>query len=65
MIIDAPHVLRDVVTEFDAHPTCDGAEEIITKFADNLDGYAEEYARYADAAWEKESKKDEARAASS
>lgn len=59
MIIDAPHVLREVVTEFDAHPTCEGAEEIITKFADDLDGYAEEYARYADAAWEKELKKED------
>jgi len=59
MIIDAPHVLRKVVTEFDARPTCEGAEEIITKFADNLDGYAEEYARYADAAWEKEWKKED------
>jgi len=66
MIIDAPHVLRNVVEEFHARPTCEGAEEIITKFSEELDAYAEDYARYADPAWEKEWKKarSDARAAS-
>ena len=54
MIIDSPHVLREVVREYNARPTCEGAEDIITKFADDLDKYAEEYRKYADPAWEKE-----------
>jgi MoaA/NifB/PqqE/SkfB family radical SAM enzyme len=57
MIIDNPEVLRNVVNEFDARPTCEGAEEIITTFADNLDEYALIYRNYADPAWEKEWKK--------
>lgn len=57
MIIDQPQVLREVVEKFKAHPTCEGAEQIITTFADDLDRYAEEYRAYADPAWEKEWKK--------
>ncbi len=57
MIIDEPHVLRDVVQEFNAHPTCEGAEDIITTFASDLDRYSKEYRKYADPAWEKEWKK--------
>jgi radical SAM protein with 4Fe4S-binding SPASM domain len=66
MIIDSPHILRAVVRECNARPTCEGAEEIMTKFSDGLDRYAEEYARYADPAWEREWKKadPDARAAS-
>ncbi|OQX84705.1 MAG: radical SAM protein [Candidatus Latescibacteria bacterium 4484_7] len=54
MIIDNPHVLRKVVNEYHARPTCEGAEEIITTFAEDLDRYAEEYKKYADPAWEAE-----------
>lgn len=54
MIIDTPEILRDVVEKFNAHPTCEGAEEILTKFANELDDYAVEYRKYADPAWEKE-----------
>ncbi len=57
MLIDAPEILRKVVKEFNAHPTCDGAEELITKFAEELDKYAVEYRKYADQAWKKEWKK--------
>jgi MoaA/NifB/PqqE/SkfB family radical SAM enzyme len=59
MLIDAPDVLRRVVKEFDARPTCEGAEEIITDFAPDLDRYAQEYRRYADPAWENEAKREE------
>ncbi len=52
MLIDAPDVLRSVVSEFKARPTCEGAEELITDFADEIDRYAEEYRRYADPAWD-------------
>jgi MoaA/NifB/PqqE/SkfB family radical SAM enzyme len=51
MLIDAPDILRQVVSEFNARPTCDGAEEIIKDFAPELDRYAEEYRAYADPAW--------------
>lgn len=59
MLIDAPDVLRQVVKEFNARPTCEGAEEILTDFAPGLDRYAEEYRRYADPAWEQECRKNE------
>jgi MoaA/NifB/PqqE/SkfB family radical SAM enzyme len=54
MLIDSPDVLRSVVSEFKARPTCEGAEELITDFADEIDRYAEEYRRYADSAWDAE-----------
>ncbi len=54
MIIDNPEVLRNVVNKYNASPTCEGAEEIITTFADDLDQYAREYRKYADPAWEVE-----------
>jgi len=54
MIIDAPHVLREVVRESGAHPTCEGAEEILTKFSRELDEYSKSYAAHADPVWEKE-----------
>ncbi len=50
MIIDCPHILRQVVAEAGAHPTHDGAETIITKLKDFLDRYASEYGELADAA---------------
>jgi len=51
MLIDAPDILRQVVSEFNARPTCEGAEEIIKDFAPELDRYAQEYRAYADPAW--------------
>ncbi len=54
MLIDAPEVLRAVVTEFEARPTCEGAGELITNFAKDIDRYAAEYRAYADAAWKSE-----------
>ena len=40
--------------EHGAHPTHPLAESIITELKEPLRKYAEEYARYADAAWVKE-----------
>jgi MoaA/NifB/PqqE/SkfB family radical SAM enzyme len=54
MIIDNPEILRKVVREFNAYPTCEGADQILTEFADELDQYSEEYRKYADPAWEQE-----------
>jgi MoaA/NifB/PqqE/SkfB family radical SAM enzyme len=56
MIIDSPDVLRKIVRDHDAHPTCMGADEIITKLATDLDEYALEYRKYADPVWSKEYK---------
>jgi MoaA/NifB/PqqE/SkfB family radical SAM enzyme len=59
MLIDSPDVLREVVSKFHAHPTCEGAEEIITDFAPELDRYAAEYRAFADPAWEQERRRTE------
>lgn len=57
MLVDAPDVLRRLVTEFNARPTCEGAEDIITDLAPDLERYAEQYRKYADPAWDKQCKK--------
>jgi len=54
MLVDCPWVLEELVREHGARPTHPGAETIITELREPLRKYAEEYARYADAAWEKE-----------
>ena len=56
MIIDSPDVLRTVVREHNARPTCEGARGIITELADDLDQYAVEYRKFADPVWEKKTK---------
>ena len=53
MIIDHPHILREVVKESGAHPTHPGAETILTTFAADMDRYAHAYGELADALWEK------------
>jgi len=58
MIIDHPETLRDVVDQYEAYPTHDGAETIITEMADSLDHYSEEYAKLANEAWKHYEKKD-------
>jgi MoaA/NifB/PqqE/SkfB family radical SAM enzyme len=59
MLVDSPHILRRVVSEFNARPTCEGAEGIITDLAPDLERYAQEYRRYADPAWQREWKQSE------
>jgi MoaA/NifB/PqqE/SkfB family radical SAM enzyme len=56
MIIDAPDVLRSIVREYAARPTCEGADELLTNLAKKLDEYAIEYRKFADPAWQKEFK---------
>jgi len=58
MIIDHPETLRQVVAEFGAHPTHDGAETIVNEMADYLDKYSKEYGKLADEAWKDYGKKD-------
>jgi MoaA/NifB/PqqE/SkfB family radical SAM enzyme len=58
MIIDHPETLRQVVDEFGAYPTHDGAETVITEMADYLDNYSVEYGKLADEAWKTYGKRD-------
>jgi len=53
-IIDNPHVLREIVAETGAHPTHDGAENVVTYHAKALDEYAAKYKEISNVAWEKE-----------
>jgi len=55
MVIDHPHILRDVVGRSGAHPTHPNAEAILTQFADDLDRYARDYGKLADDLWSEQS----------
>ncbi len=54
---DHPWAMREVVKEAKAHPTCAGAEYVITDLAHQLDDYAREWKKVADPIWEKEYKR--------
>jgi hypothetical protein len=54
MIIDHPHILREVVIESGAHPTHPGAETIINEYAEDLDRYAQAYGKMADVLWKEQ-----------
>lgn len=43
IMIDNPHVLREIVAETGAHGTHEGAESLIKEFAEPLDRYAAEF----------------------
>lgn len=58
MIIDHPETLRQLVAEFGAYPTHDGAETLITEMSDYLDRYSAEWGELADNAWKEYGKKD-------
>jgi len=48
MIIDNPHVMRELIDETKPYFTHPGAEEIYTKRSDELDAYAERFAQFSD-----------------
>jgi len=52
LIIDHPHVLREIVERTHAHPTHPGAESILQEMAGDLDRYAEEMKAIYDPIWE-------------
>ena len=54
MIIDNPHVMRDVIKKNSPSFTHPGAEEIYTIKADVMDRYAREYGTLAERIWKKE-----------
>ncbi len=51
MIIDNPHVMRNVIEKIGPRFTHPGAEEIYTVYKDEMDKYAERWARLADRIW--------------
>ncbi|MBW2028051.1 MAG: radical SAM protein [Deltaproteobacteria bacterium] len=59
MIIDNPHIMREVIARTGARFTHPGAEEIYTVYKDKMDAYAANWARLADRIWEKEYRKGE------
>ena len=54
MIIDNPHVMRDVIQKNRPYFTHPGAEEIYTSKAGDMDRYANTYACLADMVWREE-----------
>jgi MoaA/NifB/PqqE/SkfB family radical SAM enzyme len=54
MIIDNPHVMRELIEETKPRFTHPGAEEIYTKKSHEVDAYAERFARFADRVWQDE-----------
>lgn len=56
MIIDNPHVMREVIQKTKPRFTHPGAEEIYTVYRDEMDAYAEKWGRLADRIWIQEYK---------
>ncbi|MBW2078680.1 MAG: radical SAM protein, partial [Deltaproteobacteria bacterium] len=54
MIIDNPHVMRDVIQKNRPYFTHPGAEEIYTFRSKYMDRYAEKYGKLADRVWKEE-----------
>jgi len=54
MIIDNPHIFREVIAETNPYFTHKGAEEIITRMKDDIDAYAGRYSAFADKIWREE-----------
>lgn len=54
MIIDNPDVLRNVCRSCGAHPTHDGAEDVLVKIKDELDDYGRRVRALYDPIWERE-----------
>lgn len=54
MLIDHPEIGREFFQSPGVYATHNGAEQIFTGLAENMDGYAGRYGEIADQAWEKE-----------
>ena len=54
MIIDNPHILREIIEDTRRYFTHPRAEEVYTDRAAEMDAYAERYAHFADEVWERE-----------
>jgi len=54
MIVDNPHVMREVIGETKPRFTHPGAEEIYTTKKDQMDAYAARWGELADRVWKKD-----------
>ena len=54
MIIDNPHVMREIIEKIKPYFTHEGADEIYTKLKDEMDEYARRYGVLADKIWKEE-----------
>ena len=54
MIIDNPHVYREVIEESGAYFTHPGAEEVVTDMARDMDEYAARFGTLAEKVWQEE-----------
>jgi MoaA/NifB/PqqE/SkfB family radical SAM enzyme len=54
MIIDNPHIFREVVRKCHAYPTHEGAEDVLVKIKDELDEYGRRVRALYDPIWERE-----------
>jgi MoaA/NifB/PqqE/SkfB family radical SAM enzyme len=54
MIIDNPHIYREIIEETKPYFTHNGAEEIVTKMKEDLDRYAARFGVLADKVWREE-----------
>jgi hypothetical protein len=54
MIIDNPHIYREIIEETKPYFTHRGAEEIVTKMREEIDVYAARFGVFADKVWREE-----------
>lgn len=54
MIIDNPHIYREIIKETKPYFTHSGAEEIVTKMKEDLDRYAVRFGVLAEKVWREE-----------
>jgi MoaA/NifB/PqqE/SkfB family radical SAM enzyme len=54
MIIDNPHIYREIIEKTKPYFTHKGAEEIVTKMKEEIDQYAARFGAFADKVWREE-----------
>jgi MoaA/NifB/PqqE/SkfB family radical SAM enzyme len=54
MIIDNPHIYREIIEKTKPYFTHQGAEEVVTRMKGELDAYAARYGVFADRVWKEE-----------
>jgi hypothetical protein len=54
MIIDNPHIFREVIEESKPYFTHKGAEEVVTTMKEEMDAYAARFGAFADKVWREE-----------
>ncbi|MGQ9746390.1 MAG: radical SAM protein [Candidatus Caldatribacteriaceae bacterium] len=56
MLIDVPEVLREVVEKYNARPSHEGADSLVTDLKEQVDQYAQNFKKLADEIWERDYK---------